>query len=759
MVAQFPALRKITNTSANIPDLTCERGRRKDEVDLLGSGTKIGGQCRNEVLGSRREAKMVAVTEVKVAFDDGFWPSVEALDAVHNRRVVEALNKFTREPDHPNLKLKSLKGDLDGLWSIRARRDVRVVMERRGDTFVWLFAGMRRDVYERAERGRFLANARTGFMGFVDAPDPASAVEPERRQPRKVSAPGIFDHWSTPELLSAGLSEAEVDLVRPVTDERELLELDVPYERLDLLIKIMANTPESMATGKDSEAAFRELLERFGAAAGISRLFTAEEIERLLSAPIEDWMVFLHPDQMDVVRASHAGPARVRGAAGTGKTVVALHRAAELANRYPDERVLFVAYSETLVPALENLFARVPHADTSRVDFASIDSLARLVVGNDAGPAPTKAELESSFDTALAQTVTSSSPVARLSSDYLRAEVSFVIRGRGFSTELEYLEASRRGRRVGLTESMRREVWALHEAWVDVLGPERLEPHHLVLRASELAAGEPPRWRCAVVDEAQDLTMAGLDLVRSLISGGGREQADGLLLCGDGAQKVRPGGYTLRQAGVEVRGRTTILRHNYRSTAQIVEAAIAVAGAEEVVDLDEEFRRGELLPESDRVGAKPRLVVCDSEADEAQVIDALVDEIAAAESIGPGDIAVLAPSTSAEELADRLAQLRSTQPLLDYDGTPSSAVKTGEWSQAKGLEFKAVIVAGCGDATFPSPGPSDEHTDELSERKALELSHLFVAMTRARDFLTLVAVDPVAPEVKSAVDEHGAVEV
>jgi superfamily I DNA/RNA helicase len=86
-------------------------------------------------------------------------------------------------------------------------------------------------------------------------------------------------------------------------------------------------------------------------------------------------------------------------------------------------------------------------------------------------------------------------------------------------------------------------------------------------------------------------------------------------------------------------------------------------------------------------------------------------------------------------------------------------VKTGEWSQAKGLEFKAVIVAGCGDATFPSPGPSDEHTDELSERKALELSHLFVAMTRARDFLTLVAVDPVAPEVKSAVEEHGAVEV
>jgi len=67
-------LRKITNASTNIPDLTSERGRRKDDVDLLDNGIKVGGQYRNGVLRSRREAKMVAVTEVKVAFDDGFWP-------------------------------------------------------------------------------------------------------------------------------------------------------------------------------------------------------------------------------------------------------------------------------------------------------------------------------------------------------------------------------------------------------------------------------------------------------------------------------------------------------------------------------------------------------------------------------------------------------------------------------------------------------------------------------------------------------------
>ena len=73
-----------------------------------------------------------------------------------------------------------------------------------------------------------------------------------------------------------------------------------------------------------------------------------EELERALEFPWEKWTVFLHPEQRHWVERDYAGPARVSGSAGTGKTIVALHRAAHLARTHPDARVLLTTFSETL---------------------------------------------------------------------------------------------------------------------------------------------------------------------------------------------------------------------------------------------------------------------------------------------------------------------------------------------------------------------------------------------------------------------------
>ena len=59
------------------------------------------------------------------------------------------------------------------------------------------------------------------------------------------------------------------------------------------------------------------------------RLMTnVEELERALDFPWEKWAIFLHPAQRQVVERDYNGPFRVSGTAGTGKTVVAIHRAA-----------------------------------------------------------------------------------------------------------------------------------------------------------------------------------------------------------------------------------------------------------------------------------------------------------------------------------------------------------------------------------------------------------------------------------------------
>lgn len=702
--------------------------------------------------------------EARVSFDVGFWPSVETLDAKYNARVIEALNLFNRNPEHPNLHLKPLRRELGGLYSARAGRDLRILMERRGDTYVWIEAGMRRDIYEKAERGRFVVSRSSGFMGFVEQATP----EEQRRRPVSVAnahrLPGILDHWSTPELSSVGLSDNEIGRIRGLTDEYELLDLGLNDDRLDLIIEIMGSSPELYSSLHDpatAEQQLREAIAEFGSATGLSQLFTPDEVRRLISAPIEDWMVFLHPAQDEIVRASYRGPARVRGAAGTGKTVVALHRAAELSARHTAEGpTVFVTYAAVLVPVLVNLYQRLPQSASAPVDFRSVEALA-VDVAAGLGLRPAEPDMvDVTFDEALEEVVAPGSPLAGLSASYLRAEIEAVIRGRGFEVVEDYLEAVRRGRKVGFTEAMRRQAWDLHEAWRLRLPPDELELNDLILRAARAAEFEAGPWRCAIVDEAQDLTMMGLELVRGLSSDErGADRPDGLLLCGDGAQKVRPGGYTLKQAGVEVRGRTTILRRNYRTTEHIVDAALAIAGTEEIVDLDESFRRGEQRPQSDRPGNEPTLFKCSDEALHIELIAERIRQLIADESVALGDVAVLTAASETAAVAAGLAALGlGVIPLSSYDGTTADEVKVGSWHEAKGLEFKAVVVTGCSEELFPSVGAADEWRDEREERRILELSHLFVAMTRARDELSLVSVGEPAPVIKLASDHLRIVE-
>src|SRR5690606_35662564 len=118
-----------------------------------------------------------------------------------------------------------------------------------------------------------------------------------------------------------------------------------------------------------------------------------------------------------------------------------------------------------------------------------------------------------------------------------------------------------------------------------------------------------PTYRAAIIDEAQDLTLVGLQLVRALVNGpDGTDRPDGLQIVGDGAQRIYPGGFTLRQAGIEVRGRTAVLRMNYRNTREIMGAAMAVAGNQPVDDLGERFERKDAEAIALRSGIRPVLV-------------------------------------------------------------------------------------------------------------------------------------------------------
>jgi len=341
-------------------------------------------------------------------------------------------------------------------------------------------------------------------------------------------------------------------------------------------------------------------------------------------------------------------------------------------------------------------------------------------------------------DTALAK--------AGFTRQYLRDEINAVVKGRGVRTVEEYLGMERTGRGTRLAEPLRRQVWELRQEW-DLQMAERgvMDFVDVVTRARDHARRRSSAmYRAAIVDEAQDLSLVGLQLIRALVNGPeAKERSDGLLLVGDGAQRIYPGGFTLRQAGIEVRGRTTVLRTNYRNRPEIAAAAMAIAGDQAVDDLGEEYKRGEEAAASARPAAnfKPVLVNCSGIDDEARFIAGRVADLVASGSVGYGDVAVCAPTNHQTEELRRLLPAAGipVQPLERYDGKPTDKVKVGTHHRAKGLEFKIVFLPCLGENDFPrrrQPGQSDE---EYAEEISRALSQLFVAMTRARDALLLLA--------------------
>jgi superfamily I DNA/RNA helicase len=257
-----------------------------------------------------------------------------------------------------------------------------------------------------------------------------------------------------------------------------------------------------------------------------------------------------------------------------------------------------------------------------------------------------------------------------------------------------------------------------------------------------LAQNQPPRYRAAVIDEAQDITMIGLKFVQALVNGNdGADRPDGLLIVGDGAQRIYPGGFTLRQAGIEVRGRTTVLRVNYRNTHEVIGAAMAATGAGEVDDLGDTYRRGDEQASADRAGARPRLVMCSSFADEVGFIAGEINRIVADDALGYGDIGVAVPTN--DKAREVLSALKHAGipclPLEKYDGVPTPAVKVGTHHRIKGLEFKVVFLPAISAHEFPRAQNTGQDDDEYAEQRERQISLLFVAMTRARDLLYITS--------------------
>lgn len=478
---------------------------------------------------------------------------------------------------------------------------------------------------------------------------------------------------------------------------------------------------------------------------GPQPLLTEDEVQQamlegLMAAPIEEWMAFLHPAQARVVRRSFNGPARIRGAAGTGKTVVGLHRAAYLA-RTRTGKVLVTTYIRTLPDVLRQQLTRLAPDVVDRVEFAGVHETAKRILDERGVTCHIDGKQIASAWTAAWGRVAGGSIIDsdRHEQDYWHEEVSYVIKGRGLTRWEQYALLPRLGRRHRLGPHQRRVVWELYEAYEQELRSRGVHDFadQIALAEAELRRQPPAeRYTAVVVDEAQDLTCMMIRMLHALVG----DAPDGLTLVGDGQQTIYPGGFTLAEAGVSVAGRGTVLDVNYRNTREILQFASLLVKDDEFADIEGATARGDRPAQVPRTGPKPVYVRCSDQADRERRMVLRVHEVVAEVGTNFGDVGVLSLSRRGVELAyDALKKAGVPVVNLEkYDGVPVNRVKVGTVKRAKGLEFKQVLVVDP-YASWLTEKP-DTLDDVDRERRDYRLRELYVAMTRARDGLWVASI-------------------
>ena len=672
---------------------------------------------------------------------DSFTNSLARLTGDEQKAVKTTAFDLQVNPEQPGLRFHRLDKARDkAFWSVRASGEIRLIVHRTDSSLLLCYAGHHDAAYRWAERRRLERHPATGAAQLVEIREIVIDLpvyrEVEAEAPPK---PPLFVHLSNEELLGYGVPGDWLADVRAATEETVLDLADhLPGEAAEALLELATGStplpPVHTATEADPFE-HPDALRRFRVMTG------AAELERALDYPWEKWTVFLHPAQRSVVRRSYNGAARVAGSAGTGKTVVALHRAVELARIHADAKVLLTTFSGILARALArkvDLLAGNEPALRRRITVEAIDRVGVRVHESLLGPAQIA---DAAAIRALLKQASAEAEPHRFSDRFLETEWHDVVDAWQLTDWESYRDVARLGRKTRLGEKQRALLWSI---FADV----RRELSERVLLTlpgvfaevgARLAQGEARPFDYAVVDESQDIGVPQLRFLAALAGG----KHDGLFFSGDLGQRIFQTPFSWKSLGVDVRGRSHTLRINYRTSHQIRRRADRLLPPElSDVDGNAEVRRGTVSAFN---GLEPVIKVAQSVEEEgAALADWLSERIA--EGVQPHEIGVFV-RTPAEVRRAAIAVQAADLKHVELDETLDGAdghVAIGTMHLAKGLERRAVAVVACDDEVIPLQSRIEEIADEadLEDVYNTERHLLYVACTRARDHLLVTGVEP-----------------
>jgi len=683
---------------------------------------------------------------------DSFTASLAKL--ANDEQKQAQLTAFTlmTEPDRPGLQFHRIDKSKDpNFWSVRVNRDIRIIVHKTGGSLMLVYVDHHDDAYAWAERRRIEAHPATGAIQIVEVRErveeialPVAPTQSELAFEAPAPAPPIFDRLDAAQLMSVGVPEDWVADVGKATEESFFaLAAHLPQEAAEALLEYAATgiLPVPVPATADP-LVHPDTMRRFRILDGI------EELQAALDSPFEKWAVFLHPLQRQVVERDYSGPVRVAGSAGTGKTVVALHRVMRILRDDPSARVLLTTFSDPLADALQRKLAILAGGRRELTDRVTVASFRRIAEELYALTTGRKAHLANRDSIRkLVETAASDAGVTGFSPRFLLSEWENVIDAWHIDSVDAYADVPRMGRKNRLGAKQRETLWQVFGRVREALRqralftPAALFQH---VTATYAARDEKP-FSHIVVDEAQDLGVSELRFLAAIAP----DSPDALFFAGDIGQRIFQQPFSWLGLGIDVRGRSVTLKVNYRTSQQIRQMADRLL-PRTVRDVDglEEDRRGTV---SVFEGIEPEVVIAEDEATERDAAAAFIRR-ALDDHIAPREIAIFV--RSAEQLP-RARTIAETAGLSFKTATISrndeDKALVGIMHLAKGLEFRAVAVVACDENALPLAARVSNVADafELDEVIATERQLLYVAATRARDRLLVSGVTPGSEFIES----------
>lgn len=718
---------------------------------------------------------------IQVAISTDFLEAVTKLPRAQQKKVNQFVNKFRTNPKSNALNYEKIHSASNSyMRSVRVDQTYRciVLKPEHGDVFALLYVDSHDAAYDWAQRRRCEVHPQTGVLQlFVtqtsnitpEQPTPAPIVtKPEVEKTVKSveqqSNVLLFAEHNEKQLIKLGMPEEFKDIILGLktVDDLQRVEKQLPVDAYEALymVAVGLNYDEVLADYNENMA--NEIIDVDDYAAAIKRngsqrkfVFVDDEaLQKMLEAPLEKWRVFLHPSQRKLIERDWNGPVRVLGGAGTGKTVVAMHRAKWLAAMIPkssNKKVLFTTFTKNLAADINAHLRQIcTQAELDRIEVINIDAWVgkfisrhdhkyQIVFHNDKN-----VKREKCWQFAM----DAKSSELDLSERFYLEEWALVVQEQGITSLKDYIKAKRTGRGTRLNRSQRMQIWPVFEEY-------QLQLTHMNLREMVDATKDclttikskviNPIYQSVIVDEGQDMGTHAYKLIRALVP---EDQPNDIFVVGDGHQRIYRNKVVLGRCGINIRGgRSKKLRINYRTTEETRRMAVSVLEGISIDDLDDgqDDNKGYV---SLMHGAIPEHKIYSSQAEEVAAIIEIIESLEAA-NVKRNEICLVARTNALRNTyADALQQEGFETYEIKTNGEENrdmDGIRVATMHRVKGLEFQHLFIAGANAKVIPLGYFKSDDPVELREFELSERALLHVAMTRAIKRLVITSSGEPSP--------------